>query len=344
MLSKRTATLAAIPMLGLLASPGLAQTTFATVNGEVITEADVRALAATELEAIENERLQFEAGTRQREHETMLAALDGMIADLLIEAEAESRNVSVAGLMEVEVAANQAEPDPAELERIYQLNAQRLTGVSREAGLEQVRQFILERDYDIALEAFVMRLREEHDVETEFGPYRVPLVVDGHPAVGPAQAPITIVEFSDFECPFCRQTQPVLDQIESAYGERMRLVYRQFPLVDIHPRAQKAAEASLCADELGVFWEMHDAMFAEPIELEVASLKFKASNLGIDTQAFGECLDSGRYADRVTEDLKAGIAAGVTGTPTIYINGRPVGGAQPFEVYAAIIEEELARQ
>jgi protein-disulfide isomerase len=85
-------------------------------------------------------------------------------------------------------------------------------------------------------------------------------------------------------------------------------------------------------------------MFAEPIELEVASLKFKASNLGIDTQAFGECLDSGRYADRVTEDLKAGIAAGVTGTPTIYINGRPVGGAQPFEVYAAIIEEELARQ
>jgi protein-disulfide isomerase len=208
--------------------------------------------------------------------------------------------------------------------------------------MAQVRQFVLERNYDAALEALVMRLREEYKVETALGPYRVELEVEGHPVAGPEDAPITIVEFSDFECPYCRQTQPVLDQIESAYGDRMRLVYRQFPLVDIHPRAQKAAEASLCAHEQGAFWEMHDAMFEEPIELEVASLKFKASTLDIDAASFGECLDSGKYAGRVNSDLKAGMAAGVTGTPTIYINGRPVGGAQPFEVYAAVIEEELS--
>jgi protein-disulfide isomerase len=209
--------------------------------------------------------------------------------------------------------------------------------------MAQVRQFLLEQNYDRALETFIGDLRDQYGVASNLGPYRVEFDLVDHPSMGSADAPVTIVEFSDFECPFCRRTQPVLDQIEQTYGERIRMVYRQFPLTDIHPRAQKAAEASLCANDQGEFWPMHDALFAEPIELEVASLKFKAAELGLDTAAFNQCLDSGMHAARVRDDLKAGMAAGVTGTPTIYINGRPVSGAQDFAAYAAIIDDELTR-
>lgn len=318
-------------------------TTLAIINGQELTETEVRTAAAAELEAIQAERLQFEASTKQKEHDALEQALNGIIADRVIQVEAGRRGVSPEELLAAEVDANVAEPTAAEMDNIYQLNQQRLAGVSRDVAMGQVRQFLLERNYEVALESFVMDLRSEYGVESRLGPYRVDLDIDGHPSTGPADAPVTVVEFSDFECPFCRRTQPVLDQIEANYGDRIRLVYRQFPLNDIHPRAQKAAEASLCAADQGEFWPMHDAMFAEPIELEVASLKFKASNLGLDTEAFALCLDSSKHAARVQADLMAGMAAGVTGTPTIYINGRPVSGAQDYAAYAAIIDDELSR-
>ncbi len=336
-----------LPMAAVLMAPAAwAQSesrTLAIVNGTVLTEADVRAVAADEFDAIEIERLQFLASTKQREHEALRQALDGIIADRVIQAEAERRSVTTRELLATEVESNVAEPTQAERDNIYQLNQQLMAGVSREVGMAQVRQFLLERNYEIALEAFVLNLRSEHGVEARLGPYRVEVETAGHPYRGPEDALVTLVEFSDFECPFCRRTQPILDRIEENYGDRIRLVYRQFPLNDIHPRAQKAAEASLCASDQGAFWPMHDAMFAEPIELEVASLKFKAVNLELDTDAFGACLDSGKYADRVASDLRAGMAAGVTGTPTIYINGRPLGGAQEYATYSAIIEDELAQ-
>ncbi len=328
-----------------LAAPcgGAQSPTLAVVDGEPLTEADVRAVAAAEFEAIDVERLQFEAGIRQREHETLERALAGIIADRLIQAEAERQGTTTAELLQAEVESRVTEPTAAEMESIYQINQQQLGGVSREVAMARVRQFLMENSYNAALEAFVADLRAAYGVESTLGPYRVEVATEGHPSRGPADAPVTLVEFSDFECPFCRRTQPVLDQIEAAYGDRIRLVYRQFPLTDIHPRAQKAAEASLCANDQGQFWPMHDAMFEEPIELEVASLRFKASNLGLDGEQFASCLESGKYADRVRDDLRAGMAAGVTGTPTIYVNGRPVSGAQDYATYAAIIEDELAR-
>jgi protein-disulfide isomerase len=344
MLLPRTRWVSVLVVTLLLSTVAWSQSnTLATINGEVLTEAEVRSRAAAEFEAIDTDRLQFEATIRQREHETLLQALNGIIADQVIQAEAAERKITVNDLLAAEVDANTAEPSQAEMDNIYQLNQQQLAGVSREVGMTQVRQFILEANYDNALEAFVGRLRTQYAVEARLGPYRVDLDLAGHPAAGPEDAPITFVEFSDFECPFCRRTQPVIDRIEEAYGDQVRFVYRQFPLTDIHPRAQKAAEASLCANDQGEFWIMHDALFAEPIELEVASLKFKASNLDLDTDVFGTCLDSGKYAEQVRADLRAGMAAGVTGTPTIYINGRPLGGAQEFAAYAAVIDDELSR-
>jgi protein-disulfide isomerase len=171
----------------------------------------------------------------------------------------------------------------------------------------------------------------------------VALTMEGHPSRGPANAAITLVEFSDFECPFCARETPVLKQIEDAYAGKVRRVFRQFPIAEIHPRARKAAEASLCANEQGRFWEMHGTLFEQPSALELTDLYKKAERLGLKTDSFKDCLESSRYAGQVENDLREGIQAGVTGTPAMFINGRIVTGARPYADLAGIIDAELAR-
>ena len=315
--------------------------TLAIIDGVSLSEAAVRALAIDELEQLETRRLRFEATSKAEEHAIIEEALNGMIADHLLTTEAESRGVSVADLLASEVAANTPAASEEEVQNIYNVNREQLSGVSLEVGMGQVRDFLGQRNYDQALESYVANLREEYGVESLLGPYRIEVETEGHPFRGSSDAPVTIVEFSDFECPFCRRAEPVFKRIQEEYGDQVRLVYRQFPLNDIHPRAQKAAEASLCADEQGQFWNMHDVLFLEPVELELASLREKAAAAGLDTASFNECLESAKYADRVDADIRAGVLAGVTGTPAAFINGRPVLGAQPFESYAEIIDDEL---
>jgi len=136
---------------------------------------------------------------------------------------------------------------------------------------------------------------------------------------------------------------PTLDQITQKYGDQVRLVFRQVPLTSIHPFAHKAAEAALCANEQGKFWQMHDDMFGDQTKFEVAALKTSAAGLGVDKAKFDECLDSGRFAERIKEDEKAGALVGVSGTPAIFINGRSYSGAQPFDVLSQVIDEEIAK-
>ena len=232
----------------------------AIVDGLSFSEADVRATAADELERLETRRLQFEATSKAEEHQVIEEALNGMIADRLLTREAADRGLSVEDLLATEVTANIPLPAEEEVQNVYNLNREQLSGVPFEVGMGQVRDFLRQRGYDQTLENYVRDLREQYGVQSFLGPYRVDVETEGHPGVGSVDAPITIVEFSDFECPFCRQTEPVLKQIQEEYGDQVRFVYRQFPLNDIHPRAQKAAEASLCADEQGQFWNMHDAL------------------------------------------------------------------------------------
>ena len=186
-------------------------------------------------------------------------------------------------------------------------------------------------------------LEQRYDVAYLLEPLRYEVAADGFPSYGPVDAPVTIVEFSDFECPYCALLAPVLDEVKRRYGDKVRLVYRHYPLTGIHPDAWKAAEASLCAFEQGRFWEFHDLLFAEQGALTVADLKEKAVQLDLDADAFGECLDSGRHYDAVLADLRAGDAAGVSGTPAMFLNGRFVGGAVSFEALAELIDDELRR-
>lgn len=175
---------------------------------------------------------------------------------------------------------------------------------------------------------------------------QVAVSVDDDPMLGDPSAPVTIIEFGDFQCPFCaRLFQETLPQLKEQYVKtgKVRFVYRDFPLSSIHNLAQSSAEAAECADEQGKFWPYHDILYGRQDALSVDNFKRWAAELGLNTQEFNVCLDSGRYSAEVEKDYNDGIAAGVTGTPGTFINGRLVRGAVPFDDFKAIIEEELAK-
>jgi protein-disulfide isomerase len=160
---------------------------------------------------------------------------------------------------------------------------------------------------------------------------------------GSEDAPITIVEFSDYECPYCnRFFTDTLPQIQENYIDtgKVKFVYRDFPL-SFHPNAQKAAEAAECAGEQGRYWEMHDKLFGEGVSGGVAAFKQYAAEIGLDTDEFNQCLDSGEMASEIQKDFADGQSLGVTGTPGFLINNIRVIGAQPYEVFEQVIEQEL---
>jgi len=177
--------------------------------------------------------------------------------------------------------------------------------------------------------------------------------VDDDPYWGPVDAPVTVIEFSDFQCPFCsRFWDQTLPQIKQAYEGKVKFVYRDFPLTSIHPYAEKAAEAAECADDQDKFWEYHDLLFQNQATLNqqlstdgldgvLNTFKGYATRLGLDAGDFNNCLDSGKYAQEVQKDYNDGVAAGVTGTPGFFINGQELKGAQPFASFKAVIDAAL---
>jgi protein-disulfide isomerase len=171
---------------------------------------------------------------------------------------------------------------------------------------------------------------------------RVTVSTDGDPSIGPQDAPVTIVEFSDYQCPFCASWyQQTFDQLMANYPDQIRFVYRDLPL-PMHPEAVPAAEAAHCAGEQGAYWKFHDALFSGQYSLGRAAYDQYAADLGLDTAAFSACLDDHRYKDEITEDAADGTRLGLSGTPSFVINGRILIGALPFAEFKAIIDEELA--
>lgn len=157
---------------------------------------------------------------------------------------------------------------------------------------------------------------------------------------GSPNAPVTIIEYSDFQCPYCGRVQPTIDQILKTYEGKVKLVYKHFPL-NFHQYAEKAAEASECAADQGNFWEYHDILYENQNALTVEDLKRYAKDLGLDTETFNRCLDSGVMAERVRDNFNEGQNNGVQGTPAFFINGQLISGAQPYSVFKQIIDSEL---
>ncbi len=168
-------------------------------------------------------------------------------------------------------------------------------------------------------------------------------LLDDDAVKGDDDAPVTIIEWSDFECPFCgRFYSDTLPSIEEQYIKtgKVKLIYRDFPL-SFHANAQKAAEAAECAGEQKKYWEMHDLLFENGVQGGVAGFKQYAKRLGLNTAKFDQCLDSGAMAGEVRKDMADGTTAGIQGTPGFLVNGKLVSGAQPFSVFQQVIEAEL---
>jgi protein-disulfide isomerase len=169
---------------------------------------------------------------------------------------------------------------------------------------------------------------------------KVDIQVGSSPAKGPRTAPVTVVAFSDFECPFCSRAVPTMKQIEDTYKDKVRIAFKHLPL-SFHKNAQIAAEASMAANEQGKFWEMHDKMFANQQQLDRPSLEKYAQELGLNMTRFKAALDSGKFKKQVQDDAALAAKVGATGTPTFFVNGKSLVGAQPFDSFKPLIDAEL---
>ena len=191
-------------------------------------------------------------------------------------------------------------------------------------------------------EAFMAELSEKYPVEFYLEPPRDAISLDETPLQGNPDAPITLVEFSDFECPFCGRVQPTLQDIRARYEDKVRLAFKHFPL-PFHRSARQAHLAALCADEQGKFWPYRAVLFQRQKDLSKTALIDYARELGLETELFQACLGEERYAAKLERDFEEASRLGVTGTPTFFLNGRRFSGAQPYRAFEQMIEEELKR-
>ena len=321
-------------------SPALKK--LAVVNGEIVTDEQVKKSAAADLDSIEVRRLQDAAETARDEHAAYEKALNAIIDNRLILAEAKKRGITTEAMMTAEIGSKVVPPTDVEVDTFILVNKDRIN-ITGDQLKPQVRAYLANQQRDKLYKDFLAGLRAEYKVESYFEPFRVDIPIDGFPFKGPAAATVTLVEFSDFECPYCGAIEPTLTRIATEYKDRVKIVFRQFPLTNLHPRARKAAEASLCAFDQNKFWELHDVMFGDQKNLEIAQLKTKAQVVGLDLTKFNACLDSGSKGDAVKADQRAGFKAGVTGTPGIFINGRFFNGVQSFDILSKAIDEELKK-
>lgn len=270
--------------------------------------------------------------------------LENLINEQVLAAAAKRAGLEPEAFVRREMEARVPQVTEEEAARFFAQNKDRLGPQLASKPFAEVRQTIIEgltgEKRQEALAAFLEELRSKAGVRVLLEAPRVQVAATG-PSRGPKDAKVTIVEFSDFQCPYCARARATLDQVMKEYGNKVRLVYRDFPLA-FHEHAQKAAEAGQCAHDQGKFWEMHDWMFDHQKSLAVSELKSAARKLGLQGEAFDRCLDSGQHAALVAESLKAGQQAGVRGTPAFFINGRFLHGLQPFETFKKEIDRALA--
>jgi protein-disulfide isomerase len=316
--------------LAFAAGASAADDTVATVGGTPITRSALEKHVRPQLIEIENER--FEA---------LSTGLDELVAVSLFEKEAKSKNITTEALVEQEITAKVPAPSDADIQKVYDENKQQLGGAALEQVKPRIVEFLKQQKAEERQEAYIAELKKKYPTTVNLKPPVVEVSTAGRPAKGPADAPITMIVFSDYECPYCKRAEETLAQVDKAYPGKIKTVFRDYPL-PFHANARPAAEAAACANAQGKFWEYHDKLFTAA-DLSAPKLKAIAVELKLDEKKFDECLAKQEFKANVDKDMEDGAAVGVNGTPAFFINGRMLSGAQPFEKFKEIIDEELAR-
>ncbi len=286
------------------------------------------------------------ADLEKKKQETLKRGAEGYIIEKLVQAEAKKRGLpNEDALLKAEVEDKVAQPTDADIQKVFD-QAKAGGQLPAEVTMEQVKpeivKMLTEQTKRDKAQALFTELKGKADVQVLLPEKRAQVEAIG-PAKGPESAPVTIVEFSDFQCPFCGKAKTTVDEVVKSYGDKVRLVFRHYPL-PFHENAPKAAEAAACAQDQNKFWEYHDVLFANQQALKVEDLKKHAADLGLDAARFNECLDSGKKADLIKKDKDAGEKVGVSGTPAFFINGIALSGAVPADDFKSIIDSELKKK
>jgi len=277
---------------------------------------------------------------KMREYEIRLRAYQNLLVRRLLEAEAQKRSVTLEQLMEAEGRTRAPQPSDEELVAYFEQKK-----ANYEEPLAKIKEkvradFSQERLRD-GQRQYVQEMWRAASVEVLLPLPRIAVAADTQRVRGPAGAPVRIIEFSDFQCPFCRRVQPTLQALLAKYPGQISVSFRDFPIVELHPMAHVSAQAAKCAGDKGKFWEYHDLLFAESNRPTREMLGKFAEQLGLEEKAFAACLDGNAYKKAVDDDMDAGLRVGVGSTPVFFINGIFVSGAQPLEEFARIIDREL---
>ena len=308
----------------------------ATVDGQTITTAQVNEAGGVKLVVLEQE---IDALRRH--------ALADLVGQASIDHAAARQHTTSAALVEREVAARTTPITDAEVERFYAAHKTALGGDATDDQIRQaIRTGIEQRRRQDAEAAVRDSFRSSADVTIRLAPppvRRFQIDTVDEPALGPVDAPVTLVEFSDFHCPFCKRVEDAktLQQLRQRYGDRLRIVWIDNPLDSLHPQSRAAHEAARCAGEQGRFWAFHDQLYVGAPK-SAGDLDSVARAIGLDTAAFDACVSDGRTRRTVQRGVDQAQRLSVSGTPTFFVNGRPLVGAQPLDAFVRVIDEELA--
>ncbi|HKV42257.1 MAG TPA: thioredoxin domain-containing protein [Blastocatellia bacterium] len=303
----------------------------AVVDGKAISAADLEAMAHNQLIALETS-----------EYELKRRMLGDAIDKLLFEQEAAHRGLTVEQLTAEEIDGKVSAPSEDQLRVVYESTSNQYGDTPEAIVLKQIDSNLRRGRIALRREEFLKELRRKARIQINLDPPRMRVDAADDRVVGPKTAPVTIVEFSDFQCPYCARSVATIKRIEAEYGNKIRVVFQDFPL-PMHRDAPKASEAALCANEQGKFWEMHDTLFQNQANLGVPALEGYAVAIGLNPAQFHQCLDSGKYARKWEDEKLKGAGYGITGTPTFFVNGRMLVGAKTFDEFSQVIQEELER-
>lgn len=300
----------------------------ATLNGRSISQSEVDATLVSQLLPLE-----------QQVYALRRAALDNLITRMVLEEEARKRSVTLEELRR-QLTAGTVQVTTDQVEALYLENVSAFAAMSPDEARERLRLDLESqarmRNYRTALEA----LKRANRIESYLEEPRVPVLAGTNsPSVGPADAPVTIVEFSDFQCPYCREAQTTVKRVLANYKADVRLVFKHLPL-QMHAQAFVAAQAAFCAGEQNRFWPFHDSLFAST-DLSAEALKKVATSVGLDSKSFETCLADQATRSVILSDLNEAQRLGINSTPTFIVNGRLIRGVATFETFKAAIDREL---
>jgi protein-disulfide isomerase len=329
----QSSKLARIVLAGALAGLG-AGNTFAQTDATVVAEVNGVKLTIADLEQQESAKL---LQAHNQYYQAQSKALEDLIDKKVLEQKARSEGLTLDQLVDRDIKSQVKDPTEDQMKVYYE-------GLETDQPYETVRGKILEKIRQLRTDknraAYVRTLRAQSNVIIELGSPSASVDIENAYILGPKHAPVTLVEFADYECPYCQRVAADIRKLQDEFGDKVSVVYKDFPL-PMHAHSQKAAEAARCAGLQGKFWEYHDELFHSK-QLDVDQLKEEALVLHLDSARFGKCLDSGEESKAVQSDREQGVKLGLSGTPSFFINGHFFSGALDYTALHQIIDRELA--